>query len=102
MNDLSANQKTEHEFAAFVAIDWADQKHAFTLQLAGQKKKERGTLEQKPEVIGQWVAELRARFGGRPVAVALEQSRGALIHEARREKTTRKPERLFVSYLSSA
>jgi transposase len=80
MNDLSANQKTEHEFAAFVAIDWADQKHAFTLQLAGQKKKERGTLEQKPEVIGQWVAELRARFGGRPVAVAIEQSRGALIH----------------------
>ena len=68
------------DFAAFLAIDWADQKHAFSLQVAGQSKKETGTLEQKPEVIGPWVAQLRERFGGRPIAVALEQSRGALIH----------------------
>ena len=67
-------------FAAFVAVDWADEKHAFTLQAAGQKQKESGTLEQKPELIGAWVAALRERFGGRPVAVAVEQSRGALIH----------------------
>jgi transposase len=52
----------------------------FTLQAAGQRKRETGTLQQKPEVIGPWVAELRERFGGRPVAVGLEQSRGALIH----------------------
>lgn len=67
-------------FAAFVAVDWADEKHAFTLQAAGQKKKEAGTLAQKPESIGTWVASLRERFGGRAVAVAVEQSRGALIH----------------------
>jgi len=70
----------QNEFAAFVAIDWADRKHTFSLVAAGQSKKESGTLEQKPEVIGPWVAGLRERFGGRPVAVALEQSRGALIH----------------------
>ena len=69
-----------HSFAAFVAIDWADEKHTFSLQAAGQKKKESGVLEQKPEVIGAWVAQLRERFGGRPLAVAVEQSRGALIH----------------------
>jgi len=68
------------EFAAYVAIDWADQKHAFSLLAAGQSKKETGTLEQKPEVIGPWLAQLRQRFGGRPIAVGLEQSRGALIH----------------------
>src|SRR5262249_47625395 len=34
----------------------------------------------KPEVIGPWVARLRERFGGGPVALAVEQSRGALIH----------------------
>jgi transposase len=67
-------------FAAFVAVDWADEKHAFSLQAAGQKQKESGTLEQKPELIGVWVAHLRERFGGRAVAVAVEQSRGALIH----------------------
>jgi transposase len=78
MNDQ--NQDNEEQFAAFVAIDWADEKHAFCLQVAGQKQKETGTLEQKPELIGAWLATIRERFGGRPIAVALEQSRGALIH----------------------
>lgn len=69
-----------NEYAAFIAIDWADEKHSFGLQAADQTKKETGTLEQKPEVIGPWLAGLRERFGNRPIAVALEQSRGALIH----------------------
>jgi transposase len=68
------------QFAAFVALDWADEKHAFSLQAAGHKKKETGTLEQKPEVICSWMTKLRERFGGHPIAVAVEQSRGALIH----------------------
>lgn len=79
MNDTNDTNPRD-PFAAFVAVDWADEKHAFTLQAAGQKKKESGTLQQKPELIGTWVAALRERFGGRPVAVAVEQSRGALIH----------------------
>jgi transposase len=73
-------QQLNEPFAAFIAIDWADEKHAFSLLPAGQKHKESGTLEQKPETIGAWVGRLRERFGGRPVAVAVEQSRGALIH----------------------
>lgn len=68
------------DFAAFLAIDWADEKHAFRLQVVGQSRIETGTLEQKPHVLGPWVAKLRERFGGRPIAVGLEQSRGALIH----------------------
>lgn len=79
MNDTN-NQQLSEQFAAFIAIDWADQKHAFSLLAAGQKNKESGTLEQKPETISAWVSKLRERFGGRPVAVAVEQSRGALIH----------------------
>jgi transposase len=79
MNDTNDTNPLD-QFAAFIALDWADEKHAFSLQAAGQKKKESGTLEQKPELIGAWVAALRERFGGRRVAVALEQSRGALIH----------------------
>jgi transposase len=80
MNALINNDITQDDYAAFIAIDWADQKHAFSIQVAGQRKKETGTLEQKPEVIGPWVARLRERFGGRRVAVGVEQSRGALIH----------------------
>lgn len=71
---------TMDQYAAFIGIDWADQKHAYSLQAAGDKKKQTGTLEQKPEIIGPWVAVLRERFQGRPIAIAVEQSRGALIH----------------------
>src|ERR1035441_11397 len=49
------------EFAAFLALDWADQEHAFRLQVVGQSKIETGTLEQKPAVLGPWVAKLRER-----------------------------------------
>ncbi len=80
MNEPSNNDDTQNDYAAFIAIDWADRQHVFSLQVAGQSTKETGTLEQKPEVIGPWVARLRERFGGRPVAIAVEQSRGALIH----------------------
>lgn len=80
MNAPLIHDDMPNNYAAFLAVDWADQRHAFSLQVAGQTKKETGTLEQKPEVIGPWVAKLRERFGGRPIAVAVEQSRGALIH----------------------
>jgi transposase len=74
------NDQTQNDYAAFIGIDWADRKHTFSLLVAGQDKKETGTVEQKPEAIASWVAKLQERFGGRPLAVALEQSRGALIH----------------------
>lgn len=80
MNTPCNQNDTSEPYAAFLAIDWADQQHEFSLQVAGETKKQTGLLEQKPEVIGPWVAKLRERFAGRPIAVALEQSRGALIH----------------------
>src|SRR6266511_708492 len=80
MNSSLNNDNTQNNYAAFIAIDWADLKHTFSLKVAGQGKKETGTLEQKHEIIGPWVANLRERFGGRLIAVAVEQSRGALIH----------------------
>ncbi len=67
-------------YAAWLAIDWADRQHTYCLQVTGQTKIETAVLEQKPEVIGPWVAQLRERFGNRPIAVALEQSRGALAN----------------------
>jgi transposase len=77
---IKANDSDKHDYAAFVAIDWADQKHVFSLQETNQTQKENGTLEQKPEIIGPWVAKLRERFAGKCLAVGVEQSRGALIH----------------------
>jgi transposase len=68
-----------HQFAGFVAVDWGDREHVWALQAAGSQKRETGTFAQKPEAIEAWVAGLAARFGDRPIAVALEQSRGALV-----------------------
>jgi len=33
-----------------------------------------------PEAVERWAANLQQRFGGRPIAVILEQSRGALVY----------------------
>jgi transposase len=70
----------EPDFAAFVAFDWADQKHAVCLQAKGAGGVESFSLDQRPEALNDWANALRVRLGGRPVAVCLEQSRGPLIY----------------------
>jgi len=72
-------QDPEPGFAAWVAIDWADQKHYWSLQVAGSNRIERGELDNTPEAIEVWVTELHLRFGEQPLALALEQRRGALV-----------------------
>jgi transposase len=64
-------------FAAFVGLDWGDCQHAVCL--LEEQRLEPSALKHAPEEVHAWAEALRARFGGRPVAVALEQSRGALI-----------------------
>lgn len=66
------------DYAAWAALDWADQKHAWALQ-ADSAAVEEGQIEATPEAVEAWVAGLARRFGERPIAVALEQSRGALL-----------------------
>ena len=72
-------QPADTSYAAFAAIDWADKKHDWALQVAGSGKIERGVVENTPEAVDVWAAELARRFEGRPIAVALEQSRGAVV-----------------------
>jgi transposase len=73
----------ESQLAAFVGIDWADEKHDVWLWPAQQSataQPEHRVLEHKAEALLDWINALRARFGGQPVAVCLEQKHGALIH----------------------
>src|SRR5438094_492968 len=73
--------KQNVELAAFIGLDWADQTHVVTLQEAGSdRRRENFTLDQTPEALQTWIHQLRIRFGGRPVAIAVEQARGALIY----------------------
>jgi transposase len=69
----------EPEWAAFLAIDWADKKHAWSLYVPGASKREHGEIAHSPEAIHVWISELTARLAGRPIAVCVEQSRGALL-----------------------
>jgi len=66
-------------FAAFVGIDWADQKHDCCMVDAATGSKHFFTLNHSPEAIDNWAAALRSRFPGRNIAVSLEQSRGPLL-----------------------
>lgn len=72
--------KADVEIVAFVGLDWADQKHAVTLQEANRDQQQRFSLDQTPEALQNWIQQLRQRFVGRPVAIAVEQKRGALIY----------------------
>jgi transposase len=68
------------DIVAWVGLDWADQRHEICLQAADSPRAESLTVEQKPEALHAWVAELRARFPQGKIALALEQSRGAVIY----------------------
>jgi transposase len=65
---------------AFVGIDWADQQHAVCLSPADTLVLEQLSIPHTPEAIAEFVAKLRTRFGGQPVAIGLEQARGALLY----------------------
>lgn len=69
----------EPEYAALVAIDWADKKHYWSMRVGNSNQIERGELDNTPEAVQAWVTELYLRFSERPLAVALEQRRGALV-----------------------
>ncbi len=67
------------KFAATIGLDWADQKHDLWVRPARGSKAQHVRLDQTPEALHEWVAKMRQRFGNRPIALALETSRGPLI-----------------------
>src|SRR5438105_2965107 len=74
-------RKDEGEgFAAFIGMDWADQKHDVCLMACDSGKSDSFVINQRPEALQEWISGLRKRFGGGAIAICLEQSRGPLIH----------------------
>src|SRR6266516_3906413 len=72
--------KPNVEIAAFVGLDWADQKHVVTFQEANSDQRQCFTLDQAPEALQNWIKLLRDRLARRSVAIAVEQKRGVLIY----------------------
>ena len=79
MNPLSVSPESL-PVAAWVGLDWADQQHVICLYEVATGQSTVSRLEQKPEALRDWLSQLRQRFGGAPVAIVLEQARGAVIY----------------------
>jgi transposase len=83
MNESISGQSLSPEVAAFVGIDWADQKHDVVLRSAGDPSKtEHQVIKSEINALSDWIAQMHERFGAKgKVLVCLEQSRGALIYQ---------------------
>jgi transposase len=79
LNTITQIMNTTTNFAATIGLDWADQKHDLWIRPADGSKAEHVRLEQTAETLHEWVAKLRERFGNRPIALAVETSRGPVI-----------------------
>jgi transposase len=79
MNPFSVSHEPS-PVAAWIGLDWADQQHVICLYEVAPGQSTVSRLEQKPEALQDWLSQLRQRFGGSPVAIVLEQARGAVIY----------------------
>ena len=71
---------TNHTYAAYIGIDWADQKHDICLQAADADAREFSVLAHRPDTIEAWALSLKQRFQGQPIAVCLELVKGPLVY----------------------
>ena len=70
----------ETVFAALIGIDRGDRAHHVVVWDVELNKKAVCSIEQTPAALHGWIGGLLKRFGGRPLALAVEQSRGALVY----------------------
>jgi transposase len=64
---------------AWIGLDWGDKEHAFAL-VDRSGSRETGQITHSAENLHGWLRQIGERFGGGPVALAIEASRGAVIH----------------------
>ena len=65
--------------AAWIGFDWGDKEHAFAWQ-DPTGHRESGKIQHSAENLHGWLKKIGERYGGRPVVMAIEASRGAVIH----------------------
>lgn len=80
MSNTQMQTNSTEEFAALIGIDWASEKNDVWVYDTATGKESHREVKQTAEELAEWVADLRVRFGGRQVAISLEQARGGLIY----------------------
>ena len=83
MNETVSEQPLSPGVAAYIGIDWADQKHDVVLRSVGDPTKaEHQVIKSDVNALNDWIAQMHERFDAKgKVLVCLEQSRGALIYQ---------------------
>jgi transposase len=76
----NSNLVEENPFVALIGLDWGDSHHALAILDCSSGKIESRTLDHSVESVLSWLKELEQRFDSKPVALALETSKGPLIH----------------------
>lgn len=66
-------------FTVLIGLDWGHREHAYALCTQTGERAD-GKVEHAPEKFHQWIADLKRRFPDRQIAVAVETSRGPIIH----------------------
>ncbi len=77
---MSTERIDAKEIAAYVGIDWADGEHEVSMMKCEGGAVENSRVKHTPEALREWAHSLRDRFGGRKIAVAVEQRKGPLIY----------------------
>ena len=67
-------------FSAVIGIDWADKKHDLCCFDCSTAEVAYSTIKSTPEAIHGWVESLLARYPDKPIAIACEQKKGAIIN----------------------
>lgn len=70
----------DQTIVACVGIDWADQEHLCAVQSIISNNVDCIIVKNRPEEILEWILKLRTSFPDGKIAVAIEQTRGSLIH----------------------
>ena len=70
---------SELEFGVLVGLDWGDTSHDVALWDEQRQTLANERIEHTPAALRGWIEALRARIGAARIAVAIEQSRGAVF-----------------------
>jgi transposase len=83
MNESVSEQPLSPKVAAYVGIDWADEKHDVVLRsIEDPAKSEHQIIKSEINALNDWIAQMQKRFEAKgKVLVCLEQSRAALIYQ---------------------
>ena len=68
-----------NNFSILIGIDWADKKHDICEHIVGTKNFAYSVISSKPESVHQWAISLKKRYPKKPIAIACELKKGALI-----------------------